>query len=61
MGEPGWQCCGVFCIERRDPGEITLVEEINPFGIHRLNLGLLSEHRYNYPGHEEQSPMRSCA
>jgi len=33
----------VFGVERRDAGEITLVEEIYPPRIHRLNLGLLGE------------------
>src|SRR5262245_64564996 len=35
----GWKCGGVFGVERRDAGEITLVEEIYPLRVHRLNLG----------------------
>jgi hypothetical protein len=38
-----WKCGGVFGVERRDTGKITLVEEIYPFRIHRLNLGLLAK------------------
>src|SRR5258708_14640107 len=39
-------------VERRDAGEITLVEEINPFRVYRLNVGLLGECRRNQRGHE---------
>src|SRR5215813_9723006 len=48
----GWKCGGVFGVERRDAGEITLVEEIDPFRVHRLNLGLLGERRRNERGHQ---------
>src|SRR5262245_1918662 len=46
-----WERGGVLGVERRDAGEITLVEEIHPFRIHRFNLGLLREHRHDHPGH----------
>src|SRR5262245_15088461 len=49
----GWKCGGVFGVERRDAGEISLVEEIYPFGVHRLNLGLLGERRGNECGYQD--------
>src|SRR5215471_18536890 len=48
----GWKCGGVFGVERRHPGEITLVEEVYPLRVHRLNLGLLSDRRRNERGHQ---------
>src|SRR5258708_6376185 len=42
---PRWKCGGVFGVERRHAREVTLVEEIYPFRVHRLNLGLLGERR----------------
>jgi hypothetical protein len=52
MPEPGGNADGVFGVERRDTGEITLVEKIYPIRIHRLNLGLLGERRRNEHGHQ---------
>jgi hypothetical protein len=46
----GWKCGGVFGVERRDAGKITLVEEIYSLRVHRLNLGLLSERRRHERG-----------
>src|SRR6266540_327298 len=46
------ECHRVFGVERRDAGEITLVEEIYPFNVHRLNLGLLGERRRDERGHQ---------
>src|SRR5215831_4845949 len=39
------KCGRIIGVERRDAGEITLVEEIDPFRVHRLNFSLLSERR----------------
>src|SRR5262249_9593501 len=48
----GWKCSRVFGVKRRDAGEITFVEEIYPFRVHRLNLSLLGERRRNKRGHQ---------
>jgi hypothetical protein len=47
-----WKCAGVFGVERGDAGEITLVEEVYPFRVHRLDLGFLSERRRNERGYQ---------
>src|SRR5262249_10056938 len=36
-----WKCGRIIGVERRDAGEITLVEEIGPFRVYRLNFSLL--------------------
>jgi hypothetical protein len=49
-----WKCAGVFRVERRHAGEITLVEQVYPFRVHRLNLSLLGERRRNERGYQHK-------
>src|SRR5881392_4083268 len=41
----GWECDGISGVERCDASEIALVEELGPFRVDRLNIGLLGRRR----------------
>src|ERR1700730_8088833 len=51
-GRSRWERGRIIGIEGRDAGEITLVEQIYPFRIHRLDLGSLSKRRSDQAGYQ---------